>query len=399
MNMHHLECPKCKECYSTDHSINLCKCGSPLLVKVNMVQVKKVLNMPKLVQRCFNLWRYIELLPVNEENIISLGEGGTPLYKLNNMGKKLELVNLYLKDEGLNPTGTFKARGASVGISKVKELGISEICMPTAGNAGGAWASYAAKAKIKAHIYMPKDAPDLAKKESYLAGAEVKLIDGLISDAGSMSSKASNKYGWFDVATLKEPYRIEGKKTMGFEIAEQMNWEIPDWVIYPAGGGVGLIGIWKAILELEELGWTNGKRPKMVAVQADGCAPIVRAYNAGEKESVFWENAQTIAGGIRVPKALGDFLVLDAIYKSGGCAIAVSDDDIVDAMKEMAVEEGLFICPEGAANLVALKKLIAENAINNVDKVVLLNTGTGLKYAELININLPILKASDTARL
>lgn len=355
--------------------------------------------MPKLVQRCFNLWRYIELLPVNEENIISLGEGGTPLYKLNNMGKKLELVNLYLKDEGLNPTGTFKARGASVGISKVKELGISEICMPTAGNAGGAWASYAAKAKIKAHIYMPKDAPDLAKKESYLAGAEVKLIDGLISDAGSMSSKASNKYGWFDVATLKEPYRIEGKKTMGFEIAEQMNWEIPDWVIYPAGGGVGLIGIWKAILELEELGWTNGKRPKMVAVQADGCAPIVRAYNAGEKESVFWENAQTIAGGIRVPKALGDFLVLDAIYKSGGCAIAVSDDDIVDAMKEMAVEEGLFICPEGAANLVALKKLIAENAINNVDKVVLLNTGTGLKYAELININLPILKASDTARL
>lgn len=358
MFVSHLSCPKCSNAYESEKLIQLCECGAPLLVEYDLDQVERALKKEMLKEREPTLWRYRELLPVKDEkNIICLGEGMTPLLPLKNLGPQLEMPNLYLKDEGIIPTGTFKARGAAVGVSRAKELGVKILAMPTNGNAGAAWAVYCAAAGIEAVIVMPKDAPPIPRGECAIAGATLYLVEGLISDAGKIVAQAVADYGWFDASTLKEPYRIEGKKTMGLELAEQFGWEMPDVILYPTGGGVGIIGIYKALMELKAMGWVEGQLPRLVAVQATGCAPIVKAFEAKRPDSDFWEGAHTCAFGITVPKALGDFLVLDAIYKTDGCAIAVSDEELLEASALLARSEGTFICPEGAANLSAAMKL------------------------------------------
>ncbi|MGG3797613.1 threonine synthase [Metabacillus fastidiosus] len=395
----HLECPKCHEIYSQEVIQQLCECGSPLLVRYKLNELKTTFNKEDLKNRENNLWRYHEILPVkNKENIISLGEGMTPFIAMEKLGKKILIPNLYMKDEGIIPTGSFKTRGASVGISKAKELGVEQLAMPTNGNAGAAWALYSARAGIKATIVMPVDAPSITRREVYLSGGNLYLVDGLISDAGKIVGKLVKEKGIYDASTLKEPYRIEGKKTMGYEILEQLNWEVPDVILYPTGGGVGIIGIYKAILELIELGWIPAnKLPRLVAVQAENCAPIVKAWEERKAESQLWQNAQTSAFGINVPKAIGDFLVLESLYKTNGCAIAVSEADILLAQKEVAELEGNFICPEGAATFAAAKLLRQQQWISEDEKVICLNTGQGIKYPELVEIeNVPILQPEDT---
>ncbi|MEG6506268.1 threonine synthase [Nitratidesulfovibrio sp. 1201_IL3209] len=393
MFVKNLLCPKCRATYASEKAIQLCECGAPLLVTYDLDKAAAALTKDDLAKRPPTLWRYRELLPVRDgRNIVSLGEGMTPLIHFERLGADVDMPELYMKDEGVIPTGTFKARGATVGVSRAKELGIETLAMPTNGNAGGAWSAYCAPAGIRSVIVMPKDAPEMNRKEIAVTGASLFLVDGLISDAGKIVARAVKKHGWFDASTLKEPYRIEGKKTMGLELAEQFGWEVPDVILYPTGGGVGLIGIYKGLRELQAMGWINGKLPRLVAVQATGCAPIVKAYEEGGKESAFWENARTCAFGITVPKALGDFLVLDAIAKTRGCAIAVSDDDLLKAQKMIARREGAFICPEGAATLAAALELRRKGWIARSDKVVLLNTGTGLKYPETVECNPPILR-------
>ena len=319
----------------------------------------------------------------------------TPFLTLEKIGRRLGMSQLFMKDEGTIPTGTFKARGATVGVSKAKELGINVLAMPTNGNAGGAWALYCARAGIRAYIVMPEDAPAIPRNECALSGAKLYLVRGLISDAGQIIGKAIKHYGWYDASTLKEPYRIEGKKTMGFEIAEQLGWEVPDVILYPTGGGVGIIGIYKGLLELKEMGWIKEKMPRLVSVQSTGCAPIVKAWEEKKTESEFWHKSNTIAFGINVPKALGDFLVLEAVYATEGCAVAVGDDEILDAQAQLASEEGTYVCPEGAATLSAAIRLLNQGWIKRDEKVVLLNTGTGLKYPETVNINVPSLSPGD----
>lgn len=397
MYVTHLECPKCKTKFNHKEVQQLCQeCNSPLLVRYDLKMVKEEFKKEYLKTRCCNLWRYRELLPIEKHsNVVSLGEVMTPILKLEKLGKELGLKNLYLKDEGLNPGGSFKSRGAAVGVSKAKELGIKDFAMPTNGNAGAAWAIYAAKADIKAHIVMPKDAPSITRNECAIAGANLTLVDGLISDAGKIVANVVKKYGFMDASTLKEPYRIEGKKTMGFEIAEQFNWQVPDVILYPTGGGVGLIGIYKALLELREIGFIGEKLPRLVAVQASNCAPIVKAFNENKKESQFWEDAQTIAYGITVPKAIGDFLVLEAIYETNGAAIAIDDKDILHYQEILAKTEGLFVCPEGAATLAATVELYKNGWIKENEKIVLLNTGSGLKYPDTVQITPQLLKPND----
>jgi len=396
MYVSHLECPKCASTYQSEQPIHLCRCGSPLLVRYDLKKVRRGFRKKALNSRKENLWRYRELLPVKkEENVVFLGEGMTPLLPLKNLGPKLGFSSLYLKDEGLIPTGTFKARGAAVGVSRAKELGIKVLAMPTNGNAGGSWAAYCAKAGIKAVIVMPKDAPIINRKEVAVAGAGLYLVDGLISDAGKIVGRAIAEYGWYDASTLKEPYRIEGKKTMGLEIAEQFGWEVPDVIIYPTGGGVGIIGIYKGLKELQEIGWIGEKMPRLVSVQSTGCAPVVKAWEEKKSESTFWENSNTIAFGLNVPKALGDFLILDAIYQTNGSAVAVEDEEILRAQQMVAKEEGIFCCPEGAATLSAAIQLIKSNWIKPNEKVVLLNTGTGLKYPETVHTEPPLLQPED----
>jgi threonine synthase len=319
----------------------------------------------------------------------------TPLLPLNNLGPRIDMPHLYLKDEGIIPTGTFKARGAAVGVSRAKELGVKVLAMPTNGNAGAAWAVYCAPAGIEAVIVMPEDAPPIPRGECAMAGARLYLVQGLISDAGKIVAQAVAEHGWFDASTLKEPYRIEGKKTMGLELAEQFDWTLPDVIVYPTGGGVGIIGIYKALKELKQMGWVTGDLPRLVAVQATGCAPIVKAFQERRPDSDFWEGARTCAFGITVPKALGDFLVLDAIYKTGGCAIAVSDQALLEASALLAKTEGTFICPEGAANLSAAIKLRESGWIKAEERVVLLNTGSGLKYPETVTLAPPVLAPGD----
>jgi len=392
MYVSHLSCPKCDKTYESEALIQLCECGAPLLVEYDLEKVTSVFNKKMLKEREPNLWRYLELLPLKDlKNIITLGEGMTPLLHLKRLGKEINIPNLYLKDEGIIPTGTFKARGAAVGVSRAKELGVRVLAMPTNGNAGASWAAYCAPAGIKAVIVMPEDAPPIPRGECAIAGASLYLVKGLISDAGKIVAQAVTEHGWFDASTLKEPYRIEGKKTMGLELAEQFDWEVPDVILYPTGGGVGIIGIYKALRELQQMGWIGNKMPRLVAVQSTGCAPIVRAWQEKKTESVFWENAHTLAYGITVPKALGDFLVLDAIYKTDGCAVAVDDGQILAAEEMMASREGTFVCPEGAANLCAALKLKAEGWIKAEEKVVLLNTGSGLKYPETVRVDPPVL--------
>ncbi len=340
------------------------------------------------------LWRYHEVLPVRDEaNVVTLGEGMTPLVPLPDYGKTVGLPGLLMKDAGVIPTGTFKARGAAVGVSRAAELGVKGVAMPTNGNAGAAWAVYAARAGLRSLIAMPVSAPAITRAECAVTGAELYLVDGLIGDAGKLVNKAvSTRPGYQEVSTLKEPYRLEGRKTMGYEIAEQLNWQLPDVILYPAGGGVGLIGIYKAILEMRELGWVSGdKLPRLIAVQADGCAPIVRAFESGADVSVPFENAHTIAFGITVPKALGDFLVLEAVRATEGTAVAVSDEALLAEQRRLAREEGLFICPEGAACLAAAEQLRDSGWLRGDEQVVVLNTGTGLKYPETVTVDVPTL--------
>lgn len=397
----HLSCPKCLEKYDVDVVQNLCKCGSPLLVEYDLEELSKSWKKTNLEGRRNDLWRYHELLPVKDDkNIVSMGEGMTPMIELHELGENMGLTNLYMKDEGIIPTGTFKARGAAVGVSKAKELGVKELAMPTNGNAGAAWSLYAARAQIDSTIVMPVDAPKITRNECALSGSNLYLVDGLISDAGKIVADAVKENNLYDVSTLKEPYRIEGKKTMGLEIAEQFNWEVPDVILYPTGGGVGLIGIYKALKELQTLGWiTKDKMPRLVAVQSDGCAPIVKAWEERKTESEFWNNSETIAFGINVPKALGDFLVLEALYDSNGCAIAVKDEEVLKEQEIIARKEGLFVCPEGAATFVAARQLRSDGWIKEDEKVVVLNTGAGIKYPDTVQVDVPTLEKEERIKV
>jgi threonine synthase len=389
----HLDCSKCGTRYDADAPQQLCRCGAPLLARYDLEAAAQTFTRENLAAREASLWRYTELLPVRDPgHRVSLSESMTPMPALRRFGGEIGLTNLHLKDEGALPTGSFKARGAAVGISRAKELGIRRFAMPTNGNAGGAWSAYAARAGMEAYIVMPQSAPAINRLECAMAGAHLWLVDGLISDAGRIVGKAVSQHGLFDASTLKEPYRIEGKKTLGFEIAEQCGWSVPDVILYPTGGGVGLIGIYKALRELHAMGLVSEKMPRMVAVQAQGCAPIVQAYRERKTDSQPWQNAQTIAFGITVPKALGDFLVLEAVYDTGGAAIAVSDEAIVRMQQCLAVAEGFLICPEGAATLAAAQTLREQEWIAPDEFVLAINTGTGLKYADVPYPQPPLLQ-------
>ncbi len=392
----HLECPRCDTRYDADTLAHLCVCGSPLLVRYKLDAAREQLSKEMVREREPSLWRYHELLPVRSpEHVVTLGEGMTPLLPLPRVGPKFGMKHLFVKDEGVLPTGSFKARGAAVGISRALELGVTVLAMPTNGNAGGAWATYAARAGIEAVIIMPEAAPSITRNECAISGAKLFLVNGLISDAGAIVSRAVKAHHWYDASTLKEPYRIEGKKTMGYELAEQFQWDVPDVILYPTGGGVGLIGIYKALLELQQMGWIGERLPRLVAVQASGCDPIVQAWQEGKLESQFKKNSSTVAFGINVPKAIGDFLVLEAVRNTGGCAISVSDDELLQAQAVLAANEGLFVCPEGAATLAAAEKLRATNWIKEDERVVLLNTGTGLKYPDTVHVTVPVLQPQD----
>ena len=381
-----LECTYCHATFSADEPHRTCvECGKVLYPRYDMVGAKAGFDREALKDRPANMWRYFEVMPVRDEaNVVTLGEGFTPIFQAARLGGEMGCSALYIKDEGINPTASFKARGLSAAVSKAKELGLTALTMPSAGNAAGAMAAYAARAGMDAHVFMPKDAPEANLKEVAITGAHLTLVDGLISDAGRMSRQEAQEKGLFDISTLQEPYRVEGKKTIGYEIAEQMQWKLPDAIIYPTGGGTGIVGMWKAFQELEELGWIDGKRPKMFCVQAEGCAPLVRAFLEGAEFAEPWENARTIAAGIRVPAAIGDYLILGALRESGGGALTVSDDEILSCMREVASLEGMFICPEGAATVAALGKLLLSGDLSPNETVLLLNTGSGLKYLELL---------------
>ena len=382
----HLECTYCHATYPADEVIRLCgECSKVLYPRYDLAGARDALNPDELKNRPANMWRYFEVMPVlDEANVITLGEGFTPIFKAERLGDKIGASAVYIKDEGLNPTASFKARGLSAAVSKAKELGITKLTMPSAGNAAGAMAAYAAKGGMEAYVFMPKDAPEANQIEVSISGGDLTLIDGLISDAGILSRKRAAEEGLFDVSTLQEPYRVEGKKTMGYEIAEQSDWELPDTIIYPTGGGTGIVGMWKAFAEMEEMGWIGPKRPKMYAVQAEGCAPIVRAFREGAEFAEPWENAQTMAAGIRVPGAIGDYLILGAIRESGGGALTVTDDEMKYYMSLVASLEGMFICPEGAATAVALNKLLVAGDLSPDENILLLNTGSGLKYLDVM---------------
>ena len=383
MNVTHLYCSSCGKDYEARKLVNLCECGKPLMVSYDLERAASTLTRESLAGRAPNLWRYREVLPVDDDqNILSLGEGMTPLIKAQRLGAQLGMNNLFIKDEALNPTGSFKARGMAVAISMAKELGVNKLAVPSAGNAAGALAAYAAKAGIPAFIFMPRDTPRANIVECQQTGANVTLIDGLITDCGKIVGERKAAEGWFDVSTLKEPYRVEGKKTMGYELAEQMRWELPDVILYPTGGGTGLIGMWKAFDEMERMGWIDSRRPRMVTVQAEGCAPIVRAFAAGANAGADIPDAHTVASGLRVPKAVGDFIMLDILRNSGGTAVSVTDEELLTAVKEIGSAEGIFAAPEGAACLPALEKLIGRGEIDKTERVVLFNTGSGVKYLE-----------------
>jgi threonine synthase len=378
----HLDCPRCTSRYDADQVQGTCSCGSPLLARYDLRQIRS----NDTATRPADLWRYHELLPVREAaRVVSLGEGMTPLLPMPEMGRALGVPGLLMKDEGLLPTGTFKARGAAVGVSRAAELGVKAIAMPTNGNAGAAWSVYAARAGLRSLIAMPVAAPQVTRAECAVAGAELYLVDGTIADAGRLVAETlETRNGYQNVATLKEPYRIEGKKTMGLEIAEQLGWRMPGVIVYPAGGGVGLIGIHKALRELLELGWVTGDLPRLVAVQPAGCAPIVKAFREGATESEPWPDPRTVAFGLTVPKALGDFLVLDALYATGGTAVAVTDEELLADQRAVARLEGCLICPEGAACFAAVRQLRKTGWLSETDEVVVLNTGTALIYPETI---------------
>jgi threonine synthase len=377
----HLECALTGERLASDRIHNLSSAGKPLLVRYDLAGVKNALSKEALAHRPADLWRYRELLPVRHlADIVSLGESMTPLVRLPALAAKLGGGEIIVKDEGRLPTGSFKARGLVMAVSMAKALGIKHMAMPTNGNAGAALAAYATRAGIKSTVFCPEDTPAVNVSEIELQGAKVYRVNGLIDDCGKIVGQGQVEAGWFDVSTLKEPYRIEGKKTMGLELAEQLGWELPDVIFYPTGGGTGLIGMWKAFAELEAIGFLGAKRPRMVAVQASGCAPMVRAFEAGEEHAARWENAYTIASGIRVPQAIGDFLILRGVRESCGFAIAVSDEAIAAALDEVARGEGFLMCPEGAATYAAYKQSLADGRISRDERAVLFNCATGLKY-------------------
>jgi threonine synthase len=385
----HLECSLCHDKLEAGVIANLCACGGPLLVRYDLDRIRHRWRRREVANGPTSMWRYAPLLPPANESIVTLGEGWTPLVRTERLGARIGADDLWVKDEGLNPTASFKARGLACAISMCVELGIRKVAIPSAGNAASAMAAYAAAAGIEAHVFMPRDVPQANYLECMAYGAHVTLVDGLIGDCGRMLAERGPAEGWFDVGTLKEPYRIEGKKTMGYEVAEQLDWELPDAIFYPTGGGVGLIGMWKAFEEMERLGWIGGRRPKMIAVQAEGCQPVVRAFEENEPRSRFYENAHTVAAGLRVPKPLGDFLVLNAVRQSGGTAIAVSDEAMLEAGAQLAADEGIYAAPEGAACVAALEKLLASGFLKRTDRIVLYNTGSGLKYPEAYSARFP----------
>ncbi|HLJ60384.1 MAG TPA: threonine synthase [bacterium] len=394
--LRHLECTACGATYSADELHTVCaKCGKVLYPRYDLERARSGVSREIIAGRAPTMWRYRELMPVDDPgNIVTLGEGMTPLLPLPRVAAKLGLRQVFVKDEGMNPTGSFKARGLSAAVSKAKELGARAAALPSAGNAASAAAAYCARAGMDCYIVMPVDAPHPNKAECDVYGAHTYLIRGLINDAGKVIREGSQEHGWFDMSTLKEPYRVEGKKTLGYELAEQLGWSLPDVIIYPTGGGTGIVGMWKAFAEMEALGWVGAHRPRMVIVQAAGCAPMIRAYKAGTPHADVWENAQTIAAGLRVPVAIGDYLILQAVRDSGGDAYTVTDEEIVADMRELAAADGLFACPEGAATYGALKAMVREQKIQPDERVVLFNTGAGLKYVDLLRPELPIVDAA-----
>jgi threonine synthase len=390
--LRHLECTACGARYSPREVHTVCRaCGKVLYARYDLERAGSDVRREAVTSRAPTMWRYREVLPVDDPaGIVSLGEGMTPVLPLPGAGRRLGLRHLFAKDEGLNPTGTFKARGLSVAVSKARELGVRAAALPSAGNAASAAAAYCARAGMDLYLVMPADAPQANKAECAVYGAHTYLIRGLITDAGRIIRQGSQAQGWLDMSTLREPYRVEGKKTLGYELAEQFGWSLPDVIVYPTGGGTGLVGMWKAFGEMEQLGWIGSHRPRMVIVQAAGCAPMVRAHRDGRDRAEPWQNAHTLAAGLRVPEAIGDYLILRAVRESGGAAYTVTDDDILSDMHELAREDGLFVCPEGAATYGALKALVRDGAVARDERVVLINTGAGLKYVDLLRPDLPV---------
>ena len=379
-----LDCPDCGAFFAPDALHTTCAtCGGPLLARYDLTAARRELDRDRLGARPDRMWNWRELLPVRDaRHIAYLGEGGTPLLRARRLGDALGLSELFIKDEGLNPTGTFKARGMSVAVSRAIELGARDFVVPTAGNAGGAAAAYGARVGAAVHVYLPADAPAANRLEAEAAGADVTLVDGLINDAGALAARHAEERGWFNLATTREPYRVEGKKTMGYEIAHGLGWRVPGVIVYPAGGGTGIIGIWKAFEEMSALGWIDAQRPRLIAVQADGCAPVHRAFQSGAERCELWPGARTDAAGLRVPKPFADRLILDALRRSGGTTLAVSDDDMRRAQSRLARDEGVSACLEGAATIAALGPLLASGALQTGDTIVCLNTGTHLKQAQ-----------------
>lgn len=393
----HLECTNCGATYAANELHTTCPaCGKVLYPRYDLDAAARAMTKEALASRPFDLWRYREVLPVQDDgNVVSLGEGGTPLLPLPRFGATIGVPNLLAKDEGLNPTGSFKARGLCMAVSRAKELGARAVAIPSAGNAASAMSAYAARAGLSAFVFMPQDTPPIMKGECVAYGARVYLVKGLINDAGKIVREHGAARGWFDVSTLKEPYRVEGKKTMGYEIAEQLGWTLPDVIVYPTGGGTGIVGMWKAFDEMERLGLIGAARPKMVAVQSSGCAPIVKAFAEGTDHADLWPGAHTIAPGIRVPVAIGDYLILQAIRESGGTAVAVSDEEILATTREVARLDGLYPSPEAAATFVATRRLAEAGFLRGDERVVAFSTGAGLKHTELLDLDLPVLDPND----
>ncbi|HEY8166805.1 MAG TPA: threonine synthase [Gemmatimonadaceae bacterium] len=383
----HLECGYCGTRHSAEKLINVCtKCGRPLLARYDLAGIAQDVSPDAFSSRRADQWRYAEVMPMDDpEQIVSLGEGWTPLVHAERLGERLDMPELYIKDESVNPTGSFKARGMSVAVTMARSLGATKLAAPSAGNAGGALSAYAARAGLEAYVFMPRDTPRANIVECVRTGAHVTLVDGLITDCGVEVARRKDSEGWFDVSTLKEPYRLEGKKTLGYELAEQLNWTLPEVIIYPTGGGTGLVGMWKAFEEMEEMGWIGAARPRMVAVQAAGCAPIVRAFESGARHAEEFVDGSTVASGLRVPKAIGDFLILDAVRESRGTAISVTDEALLAGVNEIGSTEGIFAAPEGGACVPALRELLASGAVQRDERVVLFNTGSGLKYVEALD--------------
>lgn len=394
-----LICSRCHKQFEPNQALNLCHCGGPLLVSYDLRAVRTRWKKSDLKGSINSMWRYSPVLPCELDEAVTLQEGWTPLVRAASLQQCVGAKNLWVKDEGRNPTASFKARGLSCAVSMAKKMGLMKLAIPSAGNAGSALAAYAAAAGIEAYIFMPGDVPQSNLIECKSFGANVRLVDGLISDCARLVAEGKQREGWFEVTTLKEPYRVEGKKTMGYELAEQLGWSVPDAILYPCGGGVGLIGMWKAFAELEELGWIGSRRPKMIAVQAAGCQPITRAFDENAPESEMWPHAHTVASGLRVPKPLGDFLVLKAIRESGGTAISVSDEEMIDAGLQLAEREGIFAAPEGGACVAATRHLLKTGFLKPEEQIVIYNTGSGLKYLEAYSTRFSRQSVSEQEKL